>query len=32
MSNQNNPEQAVDSLPGEERGMPSVNETGPSAA
>ena len=32
MSNQNNPEQAVDSLPGEERGMPSVNETGPSTA
>lgn len=32
MSNQNTTEQAVDSLPGEERGMPSVNETGPSTA
>ena len=32
MSNQNDTEQAVDSLPGEERGMPSVNETGPSTA
>jgi type IV secretion system protein VirB10 len=32
MSNQHNPEQVVDQLPGEERGMPSVNETGPSTA
>ena len=32
MSNQNDTEQAVDSLPGEERGMPSDNETGPSTA
>lgn len=32
MSNQNTTEQVVDSLPGEERGMPSVNETGPSTA
>lgn len=32
MSNQQNPEQVVEQLPGEERGMPSVNETGPSTA
>lgn len=32
MSNQNTTEQVVDALPGEERGMPSVNETGPSTA
>lgn len=32
MSNQTTPEQVVESLPGEERGMPSVNETGPSTA
>lgn len=32
MSNQTNTEQTVHSLPGEERGMPSVNETGPSTA
>jgi type IV secretion system protein VirB10 len=32
MSNQTNTEQTVYSLPGEERGMPSVNETGPSTA
>lgn len=32
MSNQPNTEQTLDELPGEERGMPSVNETGPSTA
>jgi type IV secretion system protein VirB10 len=32
MNNQQNPEQVVDQLPGEERGMPSVNDTGPSTA
>jgi type IV secretion system protein VirB10 len=32
MSNQPNTEQTIDELPGEERGMPSVNETGPSTA
>ncbi len=32
MNNQQNPEQLVEQLPGEERGMPSVNETGPSTA
>lgn len=32
MNNQQNPEQGIDQLPGEERGMPSVNETGPSTA
>lgn len=31
MNNQN-PEQVVEQLPGEERGMPNVNETGPSTA
>jgi hypothetical protein len=32
MSKQTNTEQTLDELPGEERGMPSVNETGPSNA
>ncbi len=32
MSNQQNTEQVVDELPGEERGMPSVNANGPSTA
>lgn len=32
MSTQQNNEQRVEQLPGEERGMPSVNETGPSTA
>jgi len=32
MSNQHNSEQVVEVLPGEERGMPSVNDTGPSTA
>lgn len=32
MSHQNPNEQVVDSLPGEERGIPGVNETGPSTA
>ena len=32
MNNQHNPEQTVEQLPGEERGMSSVNDTGPSTA
>lgn len=32
MSNQTTTEQTLDALPGEERGMPSVNENGPSTA